>query len=107
MKRLIAEVNIGKEFGFGDYTSLGAVTTQLVAPFFSIATFLVIFYFLFGAFKYLKAGANKEDVESARQMITHAVIGFALLILSFLIIQFLLSSLFEEEIAGFINVFKK
>ena len=89
-----AEVNIGKHFGFGDIKSLGDTTSQLMPPIFSIATFLVIIYFLTGAFKYLKAGGNKEEVEGGKQMIVHAIIGFLLLTLAFLVIQFALSSLF-------------
>lgn len=92
---LIAEVDIGSNFGFGHITDLGQGTTQLIGPFFSIATFLVILYFLLGAFKYMKAGGNKEDVEAGKQMIIHGIIGFMLLMLSFLILQFLLSSLFK------------
>lgn len=99
-------VNIGQYFGFGDYTSLGAVLTKLIGPVFSIAAALVIIYFLIASFRYLKAGANKEDMEGARQMLTHGVVGFFILILSFLVIQFILSSLFGEEVANFINIFK-
>ena len=64
-------------------------------PIFEIAAFLVIIYFLIGAFKYLKAGGNKEDVEGGKQMITHAIIGFVLLMLSFLVLQFMLFKLFN------------
>lgn len=65
-----------------------------MTPFFSIASVLVILYFLTGAFKYLRAGANKEEVAGGKQMITHAIIGFLLLMLAFLVLQFMLSSLF-------------
>lgn len=91
---LLAEVKIGEEFGFGNLKSLGQATDQLVGPIFSIATFVVILYFLLGAFKYMKAGGNKEDVESARMMILHAIIGFIVLMFAFLILQYLVSSLF-------------
>lgn len=90
-----AQVDIGKNFGFGDIKSLGEATSRLMPAFFSIASFLVIIYFLAGAFKYLRAGGNKEEVEGGRQMIVHAIIGFMLLMLSFLVLQFMLSSLFE------------
>lgn len=73
---------------------MGQTTSQLMTPFFSIASVLVILYFLTGAFKYLKAGANKEEVAGGKQMITHAIIGFLLLMLAFLVLQFMLSSLF-------------
>ncbi len=82
-------VDIGSKFGFGDITSLGCGTSKLVKPTFSVAAFLIVLYFLLGAFRFLKAGGNKEDMESARQMINHAVIGFLLLMFAFLIIQFI------------------
>ena len=98
MKLLAAApgVDIDQHFGFSgpNYSSLGQATSQLMVPFFSIATFLVMIYFLTGAFKYLRAGGNKEEVEGARQMITHAIIGFLLLMLAFLVLQFMLFSLF-------------
>ncbi len=102
--KLIAEVDIGSKFGFGGdcsatppspFCSLGTATSQLVDPIFSIAAFLVILYFLLGAFRYLKSGENKEEVEAARKMITHAIVGFIILMFAFLVLQFLLSNLFQ------------
>ena len=92
--KLLADVKIGDYFGFGNIKTLGAGTNNLVGPVFSAATTLVVVYFLIAAFKYLKAGSNKEDIEGARQMITHSIIGFVILIFAFFILQFLLSSLF-------------
>jgi len=89
-----AQVDIGKEYAFGDIKSLGEGTDRLVGPTFSIATVAVVMYFLFGAFKILTAGADKEAMGNARNMITHAIIGFVILMFAFLILQFLLSSLF-------------
>ena len=87
-------VDISKFFGFGDIKSLGEGTSKLIAPIFALAAVVVILYFLFGAFFYLKAGSSKEEVQNARNMITHAIIGFIVLIFAFLLLQFLLSSLF-------------
>ena len=94
-----AKVNIGDCFGFGEIRSLGEATSRLVMPGFEVTAAIVIIYFLIGAFFYLKAGGNKEEVERARNMINHAIVGFIILIFAFLIIQFLLSSLFG--ITGF------
>ncbi|MDO8573174.1 MAG: hypothetical protein Q7R77_00290 [Candidatus Daviesbacteria bacterium] len=85
---------IGEKFGFGDITSLGQGVSQLVVPVFSLAAAAVVIYFLWGAFNYLKSGGNKEEVANARNMITHAIIGFIILIFAFFVLQFLLSSLF-------------
>lgn len=91
-------VDISKNFGFGNIGSLGEGTTRLVGPIFQIATVLVIAYFLVGAFKYLKAESNKEEIEGARQMIIHAIVGFLILMFAFLILQFILARLFNAEI---------
>lgn len=89
MKILLAQVDIGKEFGFGWIETLGQGTEKITSPIFSVATFLVVLYFLLGAFKYLKAGGNKEDMESAKQMISHAIIGFIILMFAFFILQYI------------------
>lgn len=86
---------------------MGQGTSFLVPTIFSAAAFLVILYFLLGAFKYLKAGGNKEEVEGGRQMIEHAIVGFIILMFAFLVIQFLLSSLFGPGTGGFVNIFKQ
>ncbi|MBI2019653.1 hypothetical protein HYS95_03235 [Candidatus Daviesbacteria bacterium] len=91
--------DIGSCFGFGGITSLGEAVSRLVVPGFSIAAVAVVIYFLLGAFKFLTSGGNKETIAEGRNMITHAIIGFIILMFAFLILQFLLSSLFG--ITGF------
>lgn len=83
------EFNIKDKFGFGDITSFGEATSKLLTPIFSIATVLVVLYFLFGGFKFLQSAGNKEEVESAKHMITHAIYGFIILIFAFFILEFL------------------
>ena len=93
-----AAVDIKKEYAFGDIESLGQGTSRLVLPTFSIATTAVVIYFLIGAFKYLISAGNKDQTASARAMITHAIIGFVLLMLAFFVIPFVLSNLFGIQI---------
>lgn len=89
-----ATVDLKTEYGFGDIGSLGEGLSRLAPATFSIATALVVFYFLVGAFKLLTSAGDKEAVASAREMITHAIIGFIILMFVFLVLQFVLSSLF-------------
>jgi len=88
-KPTFAVVDIGDKFGYGYIKSLGEGTNLLVAPAFYIAGSLIIFYFLIGAFKYLTSSGDKEAVASARNIITHAIIGFVILMFAFLILQFI------------------
>lgn len=89
-------IDIGQEFGLAtDKTqNLGSAVGLLVKPTFSIAMLAVVIYFLLGAFKMLTAGADKDALGNARAMITHAIIGFVILMFAFLIFQFVLSNLF-------------
>lgn len=88
-------IQLGDCFGFGDIKSLGAGTSKLVVPAFSIATALVVIFFLIGAFKYIISGGDKEQLAGARNMIAHALIGFIILMFIFFILPFLLYSLFK------------
>lgn len=81
-------INIGQAYDFGHVNTLADGVALLVVPAFSIAAIGVVFYFLFAAFKIITAAGNKDAITSAQQMITHAVIGFVLLMLSFVILQF-------------------
>lgn len=89
-----AEVNIGQEFGFGDITTLGGGLGRIVIPAFSIAIALVTVFFLIGAFKILKSAGDKNEVQSGRDLITHSIIGFVLLMAAFLIFNFVIARLF-------------
>lgn len=85
---------LGGCFGFGDIRSLGDTTNKFIPGLFSFLVALVVIYFLWGSFKYIISGGNKEAVAAARGMITHAIIGFVILMFAFIILQFVLSSLF-------------
>ncbi|OGE25324.1 hypothetical protein A3C26_00655 [Candidatus Daviesbacteria bacterium RIFCSPHIGHO2_02_FULL_39_12] len=108
-----ADVKIGEVFGFGSkcpdnspaaICSLGQATSKLVIPAFSVSTAAVVIYFLLGAFKYLMSGGRKEEIEGARNMIFHAIIGFIILMFAFLILQFLLFKLFDIKEFGIIEI---
>jgi heme O synthase-like polyprenyltransferase len=96
---LLAKVEIDKEFGFAGegFSTLGEVVSKLVAPMFAIAAAAVVLYFLFGAFKFIQSRGNKEEAAAAQNIIIHSVIGFIILMFAFLILQFVLSSLFKVE----------
>lgn len=89
IKPAYAIVDISQEYGYGYIKSLGDGVSLLVAPVFSIATSVVVIYFLIGAFKYVISGGDKDAIASARNMITHAIIGFVILMFAFLTLQFI------------------
>lgn len=85
----LSPVNIRDIFGFGNISSLGEGTSLLVIPAFSIAFVGVTVFIVVGAFRFLASGGDKESIAKARGMITHAIIGFLILMFIFLILQFI------------------
>lgn len=85
----IHPVNLGCIYGFGNILTLGEGVNRLTMPAFAIAAAAVVVYFLIGGVRFLLSGGDKNAVDSARRMITHAVIGFIILIFAYLILQFI------------------
>lgn len=73
----------------GDFNTLGGALGLLIGPAFMLAGVAVTIYFLIGAFRFLMSGGDKDAVSGARNMITHAIIGFILLMMMFLLLQFI------------------
>lgn len=82
-------VNLSDNYGFGGIQSLGQVFSLLTKPGFLIAGFAVTIYFFIGAIKFLTSAGDKTALESARKTIIHAIIGMVLLIMAFLVLQYL------------------
>lgn len=81
--------DLGEAYGYGHIKSLGEGLGYLTGPIFMIAGLAVVIYFLLAGFKYLTSGGDKNATTSAKNMITHSIIGLVLLIVFFLFIEFL------------------
>lgn len=80
--------DLSQQYAFGHINSLGEAISYLIPFAFSIAAVAVVFYLLIGALRFILSGGDKGAIEGARNMITHAIIGFILLMLLFVIMQF-------------------
>ena len=69
-----------------DPTGAGGISqflSNLIALIYTIATIVLIFMILWGAFDWLTSGGEKEKVEAARNRITYALIGMILFAVAF------------------------
>jgi len=93
--------DITNAFGFGRLggkeVTLASFTQLLIPLAFSIASVMVVFYFIIGAIELINSQGDKAHIVSARSKIYHAIIGFILLIALFLIIQYLIPALLGKE----------
>lgn len=80
-------VDLGTQFAFGGskFQTIGQLVSQLVPVLFLVSGVVVVFYFLYAAFRYLMSGGNKEETAKARAMITNSLVGFLLLMVIFIL----------------------
>lgn len=74
------------DLSYGDLSTFVSTLSPLV---FSIAAVMVMFYFIIAAFELITSQGDKGHIVSARSKIYHSIIGFILLILIFLIMQYI------------------
>lgn len=73
--------------GINPATTIGSLLSNVLTIIFVLAAILVLFMLVVGAFQWITSGGDKEGVGKARDRITHALIGLAILALAFLIVQ--------------------
>src|SRR3989344_6525807 len=79
---------ITPQFQADKFDTLPELISQIINLAFIAAGFVLFVFVFIGAFRYLAAGDNKENVAKARSRITWAIVGFLFLILAFAISQY-------------------
>lgn len=69
----------------GQFTDLASFLSPFLNIIFYIAIFLAFYFLVWGAFQYMMAQGNKEELQKARSRITYALIGLLVVILAYLI----------------------
>lgn len=70
-------------------TSLGGIINTVVPYLFGAAGLLLLLYLIWGGFSYMLSGGDPKAVESAKQKITNAVIGFVIIFVAYWLVQIL------------------
>jgi amino acid transporter len=89
-------------------TDVDAFIRGLIRVIFIVATLAVLIYLIFGGFKWVTSGGDKAKTEEARNTITAAIIGLAIIALAFIVVR-LLEAFFGIKITqgGIINQFER
>jgi len=61
------------------FTSLSELFPQFFSIIMTVGAVVLLFFLFWGAFKYLTAGSNEDNVKKARTTITNAIVGMFLL----------------------------
>lgn len=73
---------------FGKDARLNDVISPLLEVIMMLAVFLAFIWFVWGAFHYIFAGGNKDELGKARKRMTWAIVGLIITLLAYLLAQF-------------------
>lgn len=87
------------EAPLGGFRDIGTVINNLAKIIFIFAIVLVFLYFMYGGIRWITSGGDKAQTEAARNVLTAALIGFAVIALAFAIVR-LIGTFFGIDIFG-------
>lgn len=83
--KILAATTINITKPAAGYTTLGPFITNILTVLFAVATLVVLFMLIWGAYEWITSGGDKEAVGKARGRILNALIGLAVLAVAFAI----------------------
>jgi hypothetical protein len=87
-QQILNDVNPLQQYGDATLTTPGAVISKFMTYFaFPIAGFILFVMIVVGGFEILAGSATKKSLDSGKQRITNALVGFLLLFISYWIVQ--------------------
>ena len=101
-----AQVDIGNTVKLGSgntidiFSNIGEVFTNILYVFLAAAALVFLIMMLWGGLRYLNAGGDPKNAESARSTLTNAGIGLLIVVLSLVIIEIITSLFGLESIFG-------
>jgi len=72
---------------FGSGNTVTQILTKILSILLQFAGLVSVIFIVYGGYRYVTAGGNEDAAESAKHIITNAVIGFAVIVLSFVILK--------------------
>ena len=75
------------KFKFDSSVTLSTILSRLLFIVYGIAGMGILLYLIYGGFHYLTSAGDPKKAETAKTILTHAVIGFFLVVVAFWITQ--------------------
>jgi len=79
-------------FGGGQQT-IRQIIVNILTLALQIAGFLAILFVIYGGFRYMTSGGSEEGAEAGKKILTNAIIGLAVIILSYVILAVISNAL--------------
>lgn len=83
--------------GFGEGPAYKSTASGLIIEVIGILLFVVgllsVLFIIIGGFRYVTAAGNEENAEAAKKTLLHAILGLAIVILSFVMVRIISNAL--------------
>ncbi len=79
-------------------TSLSQFIIKIINIALSVAGLIAVLFLIIGGFRYITSAGNEETAEQAKKIITNAIIGIVVIILSFVIVRVISSALANNQV---------
>src|SRR5258708_4113094 len=89
--------------GLNENSTIGDVFIYVIKIALAIAFGIAVLFVIYGGYLYITSGGNEEQATTGRRTVTYAVIGIAIIILSFVIISVIANLVQGGAGAGSVN----
>ncbi|MFA6909052.1 MAG: hypothetical protein WC289_04165 [Patescibacteria group bacterium] len=93
----LIDETFGSTFGLGT-SDLQSTVTKIIQWVLGLLGLIAVIMILYGGFIWMTAGGNEERVETAKKIITAAVVGLVVVLLAWAIVIFVIRT--GENVAG-------
>ncbi len=84
---------VGSRAGIGAATPLPVIIGNIINVVLGFLGIVLLFYLIYGGFKWMTSGGSEDGVKQAKTMIQNAIIGLVIIVSSYAISTFVLGQL--------------
>src|SRR3989338_6683642 len=84
--------------GLPNDTSISGFIMKIINIALAVAGLIAVLFLIIGGFRYITSAGNEETAEQAKKIITNAIIGIVVIILSFVIVRVISSALLTNQV---------
>jgi len=84
--------------GLPNDTSISGFIMKIINIALAVAGLIAVLFLIIGGFRYITSAGNEETAEQAKKIITNAIIGIVVIILSFVIVRVISNALLTNQV---------
>ncbi len=88
----------GAGSGLPNDTSVSGFVIKIINIALAVAGLIAVLFLIIGGFRYITSAGNEETAEQAKKIITNAIIGIVVIILSFVIVRVISNALVSNQV---------